>query len=110
MTIHTVRAVLDLRTPVGKLRKSVNWSTFESRAMLSTSTSSEEAFEKFLDNAEIIINASKTDLKYIKAIWFYEHSWEEGCFPYKSITKNATPRILIVRTDDSNIDLIVTDL
>ena len=100
MIIHTVRAILVLETSSGELCKSVNWTGFEEKANLSTSTTSEEALKKFLEHANTIINASKTDLKYLKRIWFYEHSWEEGLFPYISENKNATSTILIVRIDD----------
>lgn len=72
MSIRTVRAVLDFKTPNGRLCKHVNWSYYEAKAMLTTSTTSMEAFNRFLINSRRIINSSKMDLGYLHTIRFYE--------------------------------------
>jgi len=72
MNVRTVRAILHFRTPFGELSKCVNWSYYESRALLTTSTSAYEAFNRFLINTQTIINASKRELQYLETICFYD--------------------------------------
>ena len=72
MNIRTVRAMLCFNTPTGRLCKDVNWSYYEAKAMLTTSTTPIEAFSRFLINSRRIINSSKMDLGYLHTIQFYE--------------------------------------
>ena len=72
MNNRIVKAVLYFDTPYGGLSKHVTWSFYEKKALLVSSTSAQEAFENFLKYSDIIIDASKIDLSWIKTIWFYE--------------------------------------
>lgn len=74
MGIRTVRAALCFNTPTGRLCKHVNWTHYEAKALLTTSTTSSEAFNRFLINARRIINSSKLELRYLHTIWFYEET------------------------------------
>ena len=86
--IRTVRAVLGFKTPFGKLKKDVNWSCYESKASLTTSTTSIEAYNRFLINTSRIINSSKMELKYLDSIYFYEsYQSARGKSKNKYITK-----------------------
>ena len=72
MSIWIVRASINLKTPSGGINKRVNWSHYEAKAHLVTSTSASEAFNRFLINTQRIINASKNELQYMDSIYFYE--------------------------------------
>lgn len=94
MNIRVVRAALTFKTPSGLMRKHVNWSHYEALAVLPTSSTSYEAFDKFLSNGERIIRSSKRDLKYLSSIWFYE---EDG------IRKNPVTSNKTCKTDSIKI-------
>lgn len=74
MSIRTVRAKISLKTPSGTICKYVNWSYFEQKAALTTSTTSYEAYNRFLINSKRIIDFSELDLKYLYKICFYEET------------------------------------
>lgn len=88
MSVRTIRATLYFKTPNGGLCKHVNWSHYESKAMLTTSTTSSEAFNRFFINAQRIINASKSELQYLDTIWFYEERKQRnGTFKQEHCTE-----------------------
>lgn len=72
MTLRTIRAEFVLNTPDGVLRKNVNWSSYESKTTLTLSTTSSEAFNRFLINYKRFIKHCKRDLQYLDSIFFYE--------------------------------------
>lgn len=72
MNIRVVYAALVFKTPCGMLQKHVNWSYYEASAVLSTSSTSYDAFDKFLEYGERIISSSIIELKYLTSIRFYE--------------------------------------
>lgn len=104
MSIRTVMAVLYFATPDGGVVKHVNWSGFEARAMLVTSISSKEAFDRFLINAKRIIKVSGEQLNYLKTIWFYEESRTP-----KGELKRDNPTLTIVIGDNMDHLDVVND-
>lgn len=95
MSIRTVRAEISLMTPSGLICKHVNWSYYESKAMLTTSTTSYEAYNRFLINCKRIIKYSKLELKHLYKIWFYEEiKYQNG-----KIKKDKCTHSLIVNED-----------
>ena len=77
MGLKTVRAILCFVNPNGVTCKNVNWSHYESRALLTASTSSSEAFNRFLVNTARIMYASKSELRNLYKIFFYEENKQE---------------------------------
>lgn len=109
MNIRVVRAVLVFKTPSGLLQKHVNWSYYENLAQLSASTTSYEAFDKFLKYGERIISSSKRDLKHLSSIRFYE----ENGIRLNQVTSNKTCKtdtIKIIRNYDRSMTFEVETL
>ena len=95
MNILTIRAVVHFVTPGGELVKYVNWTGYEEKAGFTASTSSQEAFNKFLISAKEIVNASKVQLRYLKTIWFYEEKRA-----LKGTPKKTNPTLTIIVGDN----------
>lgn len=100
-----VRAVLDLNPPSGSLRKVVTWSFYESRALLTASRTSIEAYDKFFKFGSRIIGSSRQDLRYLETISFYEEIRYENTVLFKK--KKTTDIIKIVRDGDIIIEFDV---
>lgn len=101
MSIRTIRAVLDFKTPNGRLCKHVNWSRYEAKAMLTTSTKASEAFNRFLVNWRRIINSSEKELEHLHTIWFYEeirksngNCKKDNCTKTIKVGKNMKLKVL----------------
>ncbi len=98
MNIRLVRAVLNLETPSGALRKVVNWSHYESKALITPSTTAENAYDKFFEYGKRIIGSSIRELKYLDTISFFEEVRGESAILYKK--KHQTDIIKIVKDGD----------
>ena len=96
MKKRIVRAILDFKTPSGTLRKHVNWSYYEKQAILTPSSTSLEAYNKFFRFGKSIIGSSSQDLRYLDKISFYEEYRNESY-------------IMTERTAQTNTINIVTD-
>lgn len=104
MSIKTIRAVICFITPSGGQNKNVNWSLYEAKALLTTSTSSREAFNRFLIHPKRIIEASKKELQYLYTIWFYEEiNGKNGSL--KSINNTLTIKI----GKDMELEVLIDD-
>lgn len=94
MSIRVVRAVLEFKTPHGDLKKGVNWSHYETKALLTTSTTPDDAFDKFLRHGKRIIGSSIIDLMYLDSISFYEEIRDEGKIFYMKGRETKTIQII----------------
>lgn len=98
MHVRPVRAMLYLKTPHGRLRKSVNWFIYETRALCTRSANAQEAMKKFLKYGADIINSSFEDLRYLALISFYEENRDENVIFCKK--ENQTATIQIIRSGE----------
>ena len=98
MNIRVVRAMLYFKTPHGDLKKCVNWSIYEARALYTTTVSAQDAFDKFLKYGANIINSSFRELKYLAEISFYEETRDVNKLFYQK--ENKTETIRIIRSGD----------
>lgn len=105
MNIRTVYAILHFKTPHGDLKKVVTWSYFESQAIISTSSTSKDAFNKFLEYGRRIIGSSISELKYLDSISFFERKRYENTLIVKKYCKTDT--IKIVKNGDEIIEFKV---
>ena len=98
MNIRVVRAMLYFKTPHGDLKKSVNWSIYEARALYTPTVTARDAFNKFLNYGANIINSSFRDLQYLAEISFYEETRDVNKLFYQK--ENKTETIRIIRSGD----------
>lgn len=98
MNIRLVRAVLNFNTPSGTLRKVVNWSYYESKALLTPSSTALSAYDKFFEYGKRIIGSSILELRYLDTISFFEEIRTESAILYKK--KSRTDIIRIIRDGD----------
>ncbi len=105
MTVRNVHAILEFKTPHGDLRKGVYWSFYETKALLTTSATPDEAFDKFLKYGKRIIGSCMIELMYLNSISFYEEIREENMFFYKK--EKQTPTIQIVKNDGTIVEFKV---
>lgn len=100
MANRVVRAILYFKTPKGRYSRYVTWKYFEMSALLTASSTSKEAYDKFLKYGEIIINSSEKELRNIESICFYERNVDaDTVLPSKRY--NRTGPIKIVHKDYS---------
>lgn len=98
MCIRVVCAVLNFNTPSGNLKKVVNWSYYEEKALLSSSTTSEEAIDKFLLHGRRIIRASIINLRHLESICFFEEIRDNG--NVTRLWETETETVLIIKKNN----------
>lgn len=103
MKLRTVRAAMDFKTPSGHLKKVVNWSHYETKAIITASPTSEDAFDKFLVYGKTILRSSAREMRFLDRIYFYEEERGNNFLFIKKV--HQTPEIKIIRDGDEIIRL-----
>ena len=106
MDDRTVRAILIFKTPTGSLKKNVKWSYFELKALITPSSTSSIAYEKFLKYGKRIIRSSAQELYYLCQISFYEFDPKDEKDPRNLIRERHNLSIEINVGRNSNGQLV----